>query len=392
MDNLLFTCMIKMTSRAGKIENFGRTTWGSKPEWFGSTRFITKFGKQTPTYKPSLKNKSCHNKVANYDHNKFDIKNKFTQMIKRLEKQYVYRNNEIKREIMGHGKKFMKKICFQNFTNMTICMTESLFIKVKFLLLIKSYNEYSIKKVHMGTFFEFKSVWNQHKFAINKKMILEMCFQKKNLQLITYLLDTCSFNFTTMVRYALKHNGIVIEENRLLSIHIIDKYINKIYDSDEVPQLYRLYNKFPNNKFIRQIIITNSKYNLILNNDKLPVLINNLVYGGYYLCLPILPNIMDIYINTYINTLDDPFDGIKKVATLCKKVSEKYCGVNKKFIKNIDTRIKFKENFGINIMHPNELNYDVVVLLLLVAKDRNFKRYGFKYIIRKIIEYYYSTY
>jgi hypothetical protein len=159
------------------------------------------------------------------------------------------------------------------------------------------------------------------------------------------------------------------------SDYIIDNYVHEIFKNifDYDALFFTLANlllfEYPNNNIIAKIMRKYFELRYIPNYisffsiAKLDWFIHNKV-------------IADIFFNLIDSNVGSIFPRII---------------ISSEYTKPMNLKLKLLTNMNININYPSKINTQTLTTLCLISRIDKYKKIGFKHIIKKIIEYLYST-
>ena len=215
-----------------------------------------------------------------------------------------------------------------------------------------------------------------------KSIALQMALDRKNMYCVSLILrNTVSLN--NIIVTLAKYNVYVEELGCNLATYVVDKYLN-----------------FDVGRWMYPLTIDN---NLVNSMDSFVISIIKRHYHGTFK----LVNAFDDLLRKTYEQLSEVYvihkyviiDVLLNIASKCEPIddflncsttkslslyeSKQYC------IGLIKTKRQFLELWNVDVVYISQVNTKLIYLLLMIAKDSRYKNSGFKYLMRKIIGWYY---
>ena len=219
--------------------------------------------------------------------------------------------------------------------------------------------------------------------------LLELAFKRKNFGCIIVILDLLDVSIATFIRVLVKYDVYVAELGCRLGEYIINNHVKMMvtgyYVTKNIERSFKLYPNDPN------MILIIRKHFEVRCEEELEVcnIFANIATNIYdmYECdtqvqiwsiaLDVLEKYTKVHTDWGIETLDQD-SPIMIYGIGCTKI--------------INRKHNLRNKWNIDIAHVSRLDVNLIYLLLMIAKDTKYRRSGFKYIMRQIIEYYYCLY
>ena len=215
-----------------------------------------------------------------------------------------------------------------------------------------------------------------------QSIILQMALDRKNMYCVSLILKNI-IPLNNIIVTLVKYNVYVEELGCNLAAYIVDNYL----DFDAMRHGHRLVidNNLVNSIDSFGMAIIKEYYREIVKfYCDIGYLVNvtceqlDKIYGGHkYVIMDVLLDIAEKY-GLVQKFLDDTTMG----SYFTYRSKQRCTNLTK-------TKQQFKNLWNVDIVYTSQINSKLIYLLLMIAKDSRYRNSGFKYLMRKIIGWYY---